>query len=513
MKPRRLQLLGATAAFLLGASADAGVPCCADAGRVIDSTLISGTAGGFTGTLDNNDQMGRAVADIGDLDNDGINDLALGAMLDDDGGTDRGCVWLFFMNADNSVRAHQKISSTIGGFTGTLDNGDRFGMSIAALGDLDADGTEDIAVGARGDDDGGTNRGAVWVLFLNTDGTVRAHQKISDLAGGFMDTLHTGDGFGSSATALGDLDADGRSELVVGAILYDDGGLDRGAIWILFLNADGTVRAEQRISDIAGGFTGELRNGDQFGTSVAPIGDIDADGILDLAVGAPFDDDGGPDRGAAWLLMLNANGTVRAHSKISDAAAALGPGIQDGDQFGSSIARAGTVERNGYQRFLIGAPGSDDGGASRGAIWAVFRDPNGTQRGALEISSAAGLTGATLEDGDGFGIGLAPLGDPDADGFFNALAGAHMDDDGGADRGAAWIISLGSCAELPENCCEGDVDGIDGVNFADVTDWLTFFNNAGSLGTTVGGDANCDCIVDFRDVTAVLTNFGLGCPE
>ena len=66
-----------------------------------------------------------------------------------------------------TVLSHQKISDTQGGFTGILDNYDHFGSSVASLGDLDGDGVGDLAVGAFGDDDGGTNRGAVWVLFLD----------------------------------------------------------------------------------------------------------------------------------------------------------------------------------------------------------------------------------------------------------------------------------------------------------------------------------------------------------
>ncbi len=83
------------------------------------------------------------------------------------------------------VLSHQKINETEGGFTGTLDDRDFFGTSVASLGDLDGDGVGDLAVGARGDSDGGLDRGAVWVLFLNTDGTVKSHQKINDTKGGF----------------------------------------------------------------------------------------------------------------------------------------------------------------------------------------------------------------------------------------------------------------------------------------------------------------------------------------
>ena len=102
------------------------------------------------------------------------------------------------------VLSHQKISSTEGNFTGILDNGDFFGTSAAALGDLDGDGVDDIAVGAIRDDDGGLWRGAVWVLFLNTDGTVKSHQKISDTEGGFTGTLDNEDEFGLSVASLGE---------------------------------------------------------------------------------------------------------------------------------------------------------------------------------------------------------------------------------------------------------------------------------------------------------------------
>jgi len=69
---------------------------------------------------------------------------------------------VLFLNTDGTVKSHQKISDTEGGFTGTLDNDDRFGWSAGSLGDLDGDGVGDLAVGAPPD-------GAVWVLFLNTE--------------------------------------------------------------------------------------------------------------------------------------------------------------------------------------------------------------------------------------------------------------------------------------------------------------------------------------------------------
>ena len=296
------------------------VPAHAQPGTVLSHQKISDTSGDLPkGALDANDWFGFSVASLGDLDGDGVGDLAVGAIGDDDGGSLRGAVWILFLNTDGTVKSHQKISDTEGGFTGILHAADFFGFSVASLGDLDGDGVGDLAVGAVWDDDGGgANRGAVWVLFLNTNGTVKSEQKISDTEGGFTGILDDSDRFGNSVASLGDLDGDGVDDLAVGAVRDDDGGSNHGAVWVLFLNTDGTVKSHQKISDTEGGFTGILHAADFFGFSVASLGDLDGDGVGDLAVGAHGDNDGGTDRGAVWILFLNANGTVKSHQKISN---------------------------------------------------------------------------------------------------------------------------------------------------------------------------------------------------
>jgi len=112
------------------------------------------------------------VDGMGDLDNDAIPDLVVGADSDDDGGTDRGALYILFLNSDGTVKLFQKISDTEGGFEGILDDGDDFGHRVLRLDDYNGDGVDDLFVGAFRDDDGGNNRGATWILFLKKTGEI-----------------------------------------------------------------------------------------------------------------------------------------------------------------------------------------------------------------------------------------------------------------------------------------------------------------------------------------------------
>jgi TPR repeat protein len=141
---------------------------------------------------------------------------------------------------------------------------------------------------------------------------VDSEQKISERSGNFNGDLDAGDQFGSALANIGDLEVDGVTDLAVGAPYDDDTGVNRGAVWILFMDGDGQVDTQQKISADAGGFAGELDDDDLFGSAIAPLGDLNEDGFLDIAVGAPLDDDAGTDRGAVWILFLNGEGNVPA---------------------------------------------------------------------------------------------------------------------------------------------------------------------------------------------------------
>jgi len=374
------------------------------AGSCISSTKISDLTNLPGQPLDGNDQFGSSLAWLGDLDGDGpsVGALAVGSPFDDDGGTDRGAVYILFLSSAGTVLTVQKISALEGTFTGALDNLDEFGDSVANLGDLDDTGpsARAIAVGAGGDDDGGTDRGAVWILFLGMDGKVKSWSKISSTQGNFAGPLHNTDDFGGAIASLGDLDVMGPSALAiaVGATFDDDGGLDRGAVWILFLSRTGTVMSQQKISDLQGNFNDFLSDGDEFGGALAAFPDLDGIGVnsyMTLAVGIAGDDDGGEDRGAIQMLFLKPDGTCLGNQKISDFFGGFAPALHNLDAFGSSVCFLGDLNgpstAPGIATLVTGLTGDDDPAVQ----------PTQTDRGAIYILQLDGTAFAGIGPQDG----------------------------------------------------------------------------------------------------------------
>jgi len=483
--PKMVEVVGFAFLFVFGLIVTVSAP---DAGAQIKGfQKISDTQGGFQGGLDNNERFGCSQTSLGDLDGDGVTDIAVGAYFDgySVSGPGPGAVWVLFLNNDGTVKAYKKIAQNTGGFTGALDLWDEFGMTTASLVDLDGDGITDLAVGARSDDDGGENRGAVWVLFLNADGSVKSHQKISNTVGGFTGTLDNFDSFGSALAWLGDINDDGLGELAVGAYQDDDGGLDRGAVYILSLNPDGTVASQWKISSTQGNFTGTLDDSDKFGQAAAPLGDLDEDGVDDLAVGAFLDDDGGGDAGALWVLFLNADGSVKTHQKISATEGGFNGAIDAGDRFGVGVGWLGDANGDGFTDAVVGALEDDDGGVNRGAVWLLSFHADGKVNSSFKISGTQGGFGGVLRNYDYFGHSAISVGDLDNDGRIDVSVGASGDDDGGDRQGAVWVLFLSPCVVTPT------VIDFDSVQVGTSVDTTFVITNTGS--DTITGDVTGSC--------------------
>lgn len=337
-------------------------------GTVKSHQVIDEIEGGFSGSIENRSHFSSGITLIGDLDRDGVNDIAVGKPRDSDAGSEAGAVWILFLNEDGTVKRDQKITNGLGNFTGNGGE-DRFGCEVEGIGDLDGDNIPDLAVGARKDNDGGTFKGAVWILFMNEDGTVKNSQKISETAGGLTISLNDSDRFGVGITCPGDIDNDGVQDLAVGSHLHNN----KGAVWILFMNQDGTIKTQQKISDTDGGFTGGLEEDDRFGWGLSHINDINNDGINELVVGTRTSDDGGVDRGAIWIISINNDGTVNNQTKINSSTENFENALSDGDHFGFDLTKA-DINGDGRDEVIATAARDNDGATNAGAFYVLFFD-------------------------------------------------------------------------------------------------------------------------------------------
>ncbi|MCA9139509.1 MAG: FG-GAP repeat protein, partial [Planctomycetales bacterium] len=288
--------------------------------------------------------LGGPQRSRGDFNGDGIDDLIF---VDADGkerfifgrglkGDEQHKQWLASYTAadvDKTLADHQKVSQTsfINGTTQLAwPNADlntstqpQFGKDIAVIGDLDGNGVPDLLVGATGTDTGTSslNRGVVYLLWMDWDGSVLGSKKLSDEFGSTVMGNST-DYFGYSIAPLGDLDGDGTIEVAIGQFGTTE------VVRILSIDQAGDV---SRSVDLLSPGSANI----QFGHSVAAIGDINDDGVTDLAVGSPDSQINGSKLGAIWIYFLNEDGTAQGPPiQISESLGGFTGDLDVDDSFG-----------------------------------------------------------------------------------------------------------------------------------------------------------------------------------
>lgn len=314
-----------------------------------------------------------------------------------------------------------KIEEGSGGFFATLDAGDRFARDHDQAGDINGDGVIDLVIGARSDDDGATDAGAVYILFMNNDGTVQSNQKISATQGGFTDTLLANNFFGYGVAGIGDYDGDNIPDIAVSAPASTN-----IALYIIHLNSNGTVKSFVKNSNI-------------MAQGLSAVGDLNNDGRIDLVACHPRSNQGGILRGAIQILFFDASSNVVPANSvhISSTQGGFGTGLADNDQFGGrEVAMLGDIDNDGTLEMAVGAFMSDGG---KGAIWILSLDSNNFNVvSKLKITEGMNgftdtlTTGANPNGtaGANFGHALSKIGDLNGDGVPDLMTGANQQNEG-----------------------------------------------------------------------------------
>lgn len=428
----------------------------------LQASVLTGQHPVFAGGIANGERFGRACTGLGDVDADGVPDIAVGSRSDQDGGTDAGAVYVVLMNRDLSPKAAIKLGPGSGGVPASwVNSGDMFGYGVAGIGDLDGDGTPDLAVTSPNAEPAGTpttaNRGALFICFLQPDGSARAVTRIDDTTGL---PLANGDSCGQGCAHLGDLDGDAFTELGLGAPGTDDQGFNRGVVHIVSLRPDGSMLRQTTLGQ---GVTPSLvlDDIDNFGgRGLARLGDLDGDGSVEVAVGCYRDDDGGLDAGAIWVLSLRGSVggafVIERTAKISGTQGGLTVPLADDDLFGMTVAPLGDLDHDGIADVAIGNNKDDLGATDIGALVLAGLDADGSVGSERVIAQGTGFPGLTLIPGERFGRALANFGDLRGDGSVVLGVGAGA----GVNGGRLWMLAVGALRS-PDINRDGLVDGAD----------------------------------------------------
>lgn len=367
--------------------------------------------------------VGWAMAPGGDMDGDGNDDLLLGAPGID--GT-YGAVIALSGPVSTSYDVNGTSLAQI-----RAESDSELGYDVAGGRDTDGDGNPDVLAGAPLKD---SSKGVAYLIFgpmsgfeylaNHTDLLTQNGEDASDSAG--------------VAVALADLDGDGLADAVVGSPSHTETVGSEGIVYVTHNLNTGTMS----LGDTDAKLTGEAAL-DSAGTDVTSAGDLDGDGYEDLAVGAPNVSNATTNGGAVYILY----GPVISDRSLATADATLEGDTADGF-LGTSVGGGmdwdgdgnwdNDVDGDGLSDILVGAPGTE-GSSLTGTAYLIYGN---LITGTIDIDTDTAIFNANSA-GDWGGRGLSFTGDLDGDSY-NEFSLAAPSADNGASNGGVITINRGT---------------------------------------------------------------------